>query len=68
MNISLSESDILSFIDKWLMDALNYEDPMKARINDSTKATRFALQNVASVAGLLMTTEAMVVENLFGCL
>ena len=41
----------------------NYEDLMKAGIVDPTKVTRFALQNAASVAGLLMTTEAMVAEK-----
>ncbi|MBW1886905.1 MAG: chaperonin GroEL, partial [Deltaproteobacteria bacterium] len=37
-----------------------YEDLMAAGVIDPTKVTRFALQNAASVAGLLMTTEAMV--------
>jgi chaperonin GroEL len=37
-----------------------YEDLMKAGIVDPTKVSRFALQNAASVAGLLMTTEAMI--------
>jgi chaperonin GroEL len=37
-----------------------YEDLMKAGILDPTKVSRFALQNAASVAGLLMTTEAMI--------
>jgi chaperonin GroEL len=37
-----------------------FEDLMKAGIVDLTKVTRFALQNAASVAGLLMTTEAMI--------
>jgi chaperonin GroEL len=41
----------------------NYEDLMKAGIVDPTKVTRFALQNAASVAGLLMTTEAAVAEK-----
>jgi len=41
-----------------------YEDLMKAGIVDPTKVTRFALQNAASLAGLLMTTEAMVAEKL----
>jgi len=41
----------------------NYEDLMKAGIVDPTKVTRFALQNAASVAGLLMTTEATVAEK-----
>jgi len=40
-----------------------YEDMMKAGIIDPTKVTRFALQNAASVASLLMTTEAMVAEK-----
>ena len=40
-----------------------YEDLMKARIVDPTKVTRFALQNAASVAGLLMTTEAMIADK-----
>ena len=40
-----------------------YEDMVKAGIIDPTKVTRFALQNAASVAGLLMTTEAMVAER-----
>ena len=40
-----------------------FEDLMKAGIVDPTKVTRFALQNAASVAGLLMTTEAMVAEK-----
>jgi chaperonin GroEL len=40
-----------------------YEDLTKAGVIDPTKVTRFALQNAASVAGLLMTTEAMVAEK-----
>lgn len=40
-----------------------YEDLIKAGIIDPTKVTRFALQNAASVAGLLMTTEAMIAEK-----
>ena len=40
-----------------------YEDLVEAGIIDPTKVTRFALQNAASVAGLLMTTEAMVAEK-----
>jgi chaperonin GroEL len=39
-----------------------YEDLMKAGIIDPVKVVRFALQNAVSVAGLLMTTEAMVAE------
>ncbi|MBW2029309.1 MAG: chaperonin GroEL [Deltaproteobacteria bacterium] len=40
-----------------------YEDLMEAGVIDPTKVTRFALQNAASVAGLLLTTEAMVAEK-----
>ncbi|MFW6115379.1 MAG: chaperonin GroEL [Thermodesulfobacteriota bacterium] len=40
-----------------------YEDLVKAGVIDPTKVTRFALQNAASVAGLLMTSEAMVAEK-----
>jgi chaperonin GroEL len=40
-----------------------YEDLMKAGVVDPTKVTRLALQNAASVAGLLLTTEAMVAEK-----
>ena len=41
----------------------DYEDLIKAGVIDPTKVTRFALQNAASVAGLLLTTEAMVAEK-----
>jgi len=44
-------------------DTDTYEDLTKAGVMDPTKVTRFALQNAASVAGLLMTTEAMVAEK-----
>ena len=40
-----------------------YEDLFKAGIIDPTKVTRFALLNAASVASLLLTTEAMVAER-----
>ena len=39
-----------------------YGDLVKMGIIDPTKVTRFALQNAASVTGLLLTTEAMVAE------
>jgi len=39
-----------------------YCDLMKAGVIDPTKVTRSALQNAASIAGLLITTEAMVAE------
>jgi len=40
-----------------------YEDLTKAGVIDPTKVTRSALQNAASIAGLLLTTEAVVVEK-----
>ena len=40
-----------------------FTDMVKAGIVDPTKVTRLALQNAASVAGLLLTTEALVVEK-----
>jgi chaperonin GroEL len=39
-----------------------YEDLVKAGIVDPTKVTRSALQNAASISGLLLTTEAIVTE------
>jgi len=40
-----------------------YENLFKAGVIDPTKVARFALQNAASVAGLLLTTEAMIAEK-----
>ena len=40
-----------------------YTDLMKAGIIDPTKVVRTALQNASSVAGLMLTTEAMVAEK-----
>lgn len=40
-----------------------YTDMVKAGIIDPTKVVRTALQDAASVAGLLITTEAMVTDN-----
>jgi chaperonin GroEL len=40
-----------------------YEDLVAAGVIDPTKVTRTALQNAASVAGLLLTTECVVVEK-----
>jgi chaperonin GroEL len=40
-----------------------YEDLIKAGIIDPTKVVRFALQNAASVAALMLTTEAIVAEK-----
>ena len=39
-----------------------YEDLFEAGVVDPTKVTRSALQNAASVAGLLLTTEALITE------
>jgi chaperonin GroEL len=39
-----------------------YEDLVKAGVIDPTKVVRSALQNAASIAGLLLTTEALVSE------
>jgi len=39
-----------------------YEDLVKAGVIDPTKVTRTALENAVSIAGLLLTTEAIVVE------
>ncbi|MGF1611688.1 MAG: chaperonin GroEL [Kiloniellales bacterium] len=49
----------------WGFDAQNetYTDLVKAGIIDPVKVVRIALQDAASVAGLLITTEAMVAEK-----
>ncbi len=43
-------------------DTGEYEDLMKAGIIDPTKVTRTALQNAASIAGLLLTTEVLIAD------
>ncbi len=40
-----------------------YENLFKAGVIDPTKVTRLALENAASIAALLLTTEAVVAEN-----
>jgi len=40
----------------------DYGDLVEMGVIDPTKVTRFALQNAASVAGLMLTTDAMVAE------
>src|SRR5665647_1505501 len=40
-----------------------YENLVEAGVIDPTKVTRTALQNAASIAGLLLTTEAIIVEK-----
>ena len=39
-----------------------YEDLVKAGVIDPTKVTRTALQNAASISGLMLTTEAMIAD------
>ena len=47
------------------LDASNgeYEDMIKAGIIDPAKVTRSALQNAASIAGLFLTTEAVIADK-----
>ena len=40
-----------------------YEDLFKAGVIDAAKVTRSALQNAASIAGLFLTTEAIVADK-----
>jgi chaperonin GroEL len=40
-----------------------YEDLVKAGVIDPTKVARYALQNAASIAALMLTTEAVVVDK-----
>ncbi len=51
--------------DKYGYNALTdtYEDLVASGVIDPTKVTRTALQNAASIAGLLLTTEAIIVEK-----
>ncbi len=41
----------------------SYEDLVKAGVIDPTKVVRTALQNAASVAGLLLTTEELIADR-----
>ncbi len=41
----------------------DYVDMIKAGVIDPTKVTRSALQNAASIAGLLLTTEALIADK-----
>ena len=43
--------------------SLEYEDMLKAGVVDPTKVTRSALQHAASIAALLLTTEAIVADK-----
>ena len=40
-----------------------YEDLLKSNIADPVKVTRSALQNAASIAGMFLTTEAVVADK-----
>jgi chaperonin GroEL len=40
-----------------------YEKLLAAGVIDPTKVVRYALQNAASVSGLMLTTEAMIAEK-----
>ncbi|MDT8341340.1 MAG: chaperonin GroEL [Longimicrobiales bacterium] len=55
------ESKDVAFGYNALTDA--YEDLVEAGVIDPTKVVRTALQNASSIAGLLLTTEAVVVEK-----
>jgi chaperonin GroEL len=44
------------------VETLVYEDLFKSGVVDPTKVTRSALQNAASIAGLLLTTECLITE------
>src|SRR6202007_2957028 len=50
--------------DNWGLnaDSGDYVDLVKAGVIDPAKVTRLALQNAASIAGLMLTTEALVAE------
>ena len=58
---------ITSGLVSWMHSMLNsssvYGDMLEMGILDPTKVTRTALQNAASVASLLLTTEAMIAES-----
>jgi chaperonin GroEL len=41
---------------------LKYEDLTESGVIDPTKVVRFAIQNASSIAGLMLTTEAVVAE------
>ena len=74
---ALAESEIVLFAAAIVVDKVKnakgnqgfnaqteeYEDLMKAGVIDPTKVVRTALQNAASVAGLLLLTEALIAEK-----
>jgi chaperonin GroEL (HSP60 family) len=60
----------LLLLQKWLKEKailvimlkLKYVDMLKAGIIDPTKVTRVALENAASVAGMILTTECALID------
>jgi chaperonin GroEL len=44
-------------------DTEKYQDLMEAGVIDPTKVVRYAIQNASSVAGLMLTTEAMIADK-----
>jgi chaperonin GroEL (HSP60 family) len=60
----------LLLLQKWLKEKailvimlkLTYVDMLKAGIIDPTKVTRVALENAASVAGMILTTECALID------
>ena len=56
-NEAISEGD-----DVYVIDWEKYVDMLKAGIIDPKKVTRIALENAASVAGMILTTECALVD------
>ena len=65
MESSVVVNKVLELADAFGYNAMTdvYEDLFKAGVIDPTKVTRTALENAASIAGLLLTTEAVIVEK-----
>jgi len=65
MESSVVVNKVLELADAFGFNAMTgvYEDLFKAGVIDPTKVTRTALENAASIAGLLLTTEAVIVEK-----
>jgi chaperonin GroEL len=61
LNKVLNESKVFGF--GYNAESNQYEDLLKAGVIDPTKVTRTALENAASIAGLLLTTEAVIAEK-----
>lgn len=61
--VVVSEVMKLSGAHGYNAEADRYEDLLAAGIMDPTKVTRYALQNAASIAAMLLTTEAVVTEK-----